>query len=250
MICTTVDQVIDALQHIVDDSIAKGDRLGYFAALYKQMTVAIREAIRGGRFDDAARMEALDVAFANRYLGAREQYFAGELNGATWLQAYDAATKADHTILQQLLASINPHIMIDLGVAAARTCPGNQLQPLEKDFDRINAILASLEPVIDKDIDKQSPVTRWDERLFGATVKNAAITTAMEVGRVAAWNLATRLAALPLDRQAFVIGARDREAWVMGEAILTNGVFSTITQAWESKDVGQNIRVLAGEGIA
>src|SRR5687768_8089018 len=99
------------------------------------MTVAVRDAIRAGKFQDAARMEALDIAFANRYLATREQYFAGELHGQSWLQAYAAATSDRYTVLQHLLIGINPHIMIDLGVAAARTCPGDTLAGLQQDFN-------------------------------------------------------------------------------------------------------------------
>ncbi len=112
--------------------MAQGSRLGYFAALYKRMTMAVRDAIRGGVFADAARMEALDIAFATRYLETRRQYFAGELHGQSWLQAYESATTDRYTILQHLLIGINPHIMIDLGVAAARTCPGPALAGLDE----------------------------------------------------------------------------------------------------------------------
>ncbi len=115
------------------------------------MTIAIRDGIKRGEFEDAARMEALDVTFASRYLAAREQFFAGELHGTCWLQGHSAATCSDYIILQHLLIGTSPHIMIDLGVAAARVCPGDRLAALEKDFGKINDIIFGLVPVVDQD---------------------------------------------------------------------------------------------------
>jgi hypothetical protein len=42
-----IDQVIDRLQAMVQQSIRDGDRSGYFAALYRRVTETIRDAIRG-----------------------------------------------------------------------------------------------------------------------------------------------------------------------------------------------------------
>src|ERR1043165_7755979 len=45
---TNIDQVVDAVQSIVDWSKQNQSRLGYFAALYKRITIAIRAAIADG----------------------------------------------------------------------------------------------------------------------------------------------------------------------------------------------------------
>jgi len=45
---------------------------------------------------------------------------------------------------QHLLLGMNAHINLDLGVAAARVCPADQLPNLKNDFDRINLILSDL----------------------------------------------------------------------------------------------------------
>ena len=49
--------------------------IGYFAALYRRVTLGIREAIIKGEFDDGRRIEQLDVAFARRYFNALNAYF-------------------------------------------------------------------------------------------------------------------------------------------------------------------------------
>ena len=243
MLPTTIDGVLDRLQDIIDESLDTGSRLGYFAALYKRMTMAVGDGIRAGRFEDAARMEALDVAFANRYLVTREQYFAGELHGQCWLQAYQATTSDRYTLLQQLLIGINPHIMIDLGVAAARTCPGAALAPLQRDFNTINTVISSLFPVINAELDELSPVESFFDHHFG-WIKNPAINAGIDEGRRSSWAFATTLAAADLPAQAVLIGERDRHARLIGEAIL-HDPFSGWVRKRESADVRHNIQILA-----
>ena len=249
MLPTTVDGVIDNLQVIIDDSIRSGSRLGYFAALYKRMTMAIRDAITAGKFQDNARIERLDVAFATRYLVTREQYFAGELHGQSWLQAYAATNSAQYTILQQLLIGINPHIMIDLGVAAARTCPGSQLASLQQDFNTVNAVILSLFPVIDAELDELSPVQRFIDHSFLGYLKDKCIDLAIDAGRKSSWDFAMSLAYLDLSAQAIAIGKRDREAVLIGDCILKDPM-AAIGHKLESADVRRNIQVLNAPATA
>jgi hypothetical protein len=240
---TTIDGVIAELQTIIDDSIKTGSRLGYFAALYKRMTMAIRDGMRAGKFQDNARIERLDVTFANRYLVTRQQYFAGELQGQCWLQAYNAANNANLTILQQLLIGINPHIMIDLGVAAARTCPGDQLAGLQTDFNTVNAIILSLFPVIDAELDELSPFERFVDHSFLGFLKDKAINLSIDEGRKSSWGFATKLAYLDLPAQAIAIGHRDLEGLALGACILKDPM-AAIARKRESTDVARNIQVL------
>lgn len=243
MLPTTIDGVIEQLETIIDDSIASQSRLGYFAALYKRMTIAVRDGIRGGRFQDAARMERLDVMFASRYLTAREQYLAGELQGQSWLQAYEAATQPQYTVLQQLLVAINPHVMIDLGIAAARTCPGSAIAGLEQDFNTINAVIGGLFPVIDAELDALSPFeNRVDHSALGF-IKDDAIRKAIDDGRKSSWGFALSLAHLDPPAQSLVIGRRDRDARLLGECILHDPL-AWIAKKRESADVAANITIL------
>jgi hypothetical protein len=240
---TTIDGVVDQLQTIIDDCIKNGSRLGYFAALYKRMTIAVRDGIRAGRFQDGARIERLDVTFANRYLVTREQYLAGELHGQSWLQAYEASTQDRYTLLQHLLIGINPHIMIDLGVAAARTCPGDQLAGLQQDFNTINAVIAGLFPVIDAELDELSPVERAIDHSVIGRWKDKAIDAAIDEGRRSSWGFAMSLAYLDLPAQAITIGNRDRHARLLGDCILADPMRRLVRKR-ESSDVAKNIRVL------
>ena len=53
---TTIRQVVDALDTVIDWSIEASSRLGYFAALYKRVTIAVGVAVDEGKFEDGARL--------------------------------------------------------------------------------------------------------------------------------------------------------------------------------------------------
>src|SRR5688500_2209070 len=74
----TIDEVIDQLSAIVEWSIANDSRLGYFAALYRKVTLTVRERAAQSSFEDGARLASLTVTFANRYLAAFAAHAAGK----------------------------------------------------------------------------------------------------------------------------------------------------------------------------
>ena len=140
----TIDDVISALDVIVQSAYENQSRLGFFAALYRRVTLAVRDGISAGNFQNGPLMEHLDVVFASRYLDALSTFQAGGTATRSWMLAFRACDDAGLLILQQLLAGMNAHINLDLGIAAAQVCPGEQLPQLKPDFDQINAVLSSL----------------------------------------------------------------------------------------------------------
>ncbi|MDB4951936.1 MAG: hypothetical protein JWM27_4585 [Gemmatimonadetes bacterium] len=240
----TIDEVVGRLEGIIDHCIRTGSRLGYFAALYNRVTQRVKLGIDNGEFDDGPRMERLDVTFANRYLAAYDQLRAGEVPSRSWLLAFDAAAGDGHAVVQHLMAGMNAHINLDLGVAAARTCPGGELAGLAGDFDRINDILATLTPVVEKELDETSfdfdalasLAPRLELRIVGVAMREA---------RAAAWSLAKHLAPLPIERQLRPMATRDDEAVGLGLAVLAPGPLVSFIRRTESPDVAHNIRILA-----
>ena len=73
-----IDDVITRLDVLIDGFQSGGSRLGYFPALYRKVTFAVRNGIASGRFQDGPRMARLDTVFANRYLEAIAAWQAGE----------------------------------------------------------------------------------------------------------------------------------------------------------------------------
>lgn len=244
MLPTTIDGVIERLEGIIRECSQRQDRLGYFAALYNRVTKAVREGIRKGEFDDGPRMERLDVEFANRYLAAYDQFRAGELPSGAWVAAFRAAQDPHHIVLQHLLVGMNAHINLDLGIAAARTCPGVALPGLKRDFDRINQVLASLTPVVEQEIDRCSPVFDALTRI-APKLELTLVGFSMEKARDAAWTLARELAPLGRQEQVIPMSRRDGESLLVAAAVLNDGLLVKLIRAHESTDVAHNVAILS-----
>lgn len=241
---TTMQEVLAALEKIISDSIATGCRLGYFAALYDQVTCAVRDGIQRGEFQDGPRMERLDVAFANRYLTAYGQYRADARPTLAWLQAFEAANDDSHIILQHLLLGMNAHINLDLGIAAAETCPGHEIDGLHDDFDKINQILFKLIRPTGQDISSLSPELR--ELLNTLPFQGRVLAGLSLVGkRGFAWEFATRLAPQSQIKRGIEIVKRDAEVALLGVPILVDWPIVRQIRSEENQDVAGNIEVLA-----
>lgn len=240
----TIDEVLSRLESIIEECIATRDRLGYFAALYNRVTLAVRDGIRQGQFDDGPRMERLDVTFANRYLTAYAQFRAGELPSRSWCHAFTAAARSDLIILQHLLLGMNAHITLDLGIAAARTCPGPALAPLQRDFDTINTVLATLTPLVEQELADQSPVFSALTHV-APSLELKLVGFSMQEARDTAWKLAWSLAPLSPRQQVPLMAERDAEAVILSDVILHERLLALPIRWTESTDVAANIRALA-----
>jgi hypothetical protein len=244
----TIDQVVVALDTIVSDAIATRSRLGYFAALYNRVTMGVRDGIRAGAFADTARMERLDVAFANRYLAAHERFRRGTATPASWRLAFEAGTRLDLSVLQHLLLGINAHINLDLGAACAEIAPGSAIDDLEADFNRINDLLASLLPEVELQLIEIS-------QLLGVAVDIAdhfddldgrVGNFSMREARRSAWRFARLLAHLggPLVRDV-AIQARDQEIALLAFKLQEPGPFSVVLGGADWTNIAAHIRILA-----
>lgn len=239
-----IDGVIERLQFIIEDSIARQDRLGYFAALYNRVTLAVRDGIKAGQFQDGPRMEALDVIFAGRYLAAYDAYRSGELPSISWFKAFNATLSTNYIVLQHLLAGMNAHINLDLGVAAARVAAGSAIDGLRGDFDKINDVLAALTPVVEQQLDDCSPVFK-DLSGVAPKLELKMVGFSMEKARAAAWAFAQELAPLKHLPQVARMATRDMQASLVADAVLNDGLVVKLIRARETADVAHNIQVLA-----
>lgn len=119
--------------------------LGYFAAVYREMTASVWECLqpdsRQRKVEYPAIMADFIHIFAGRYLDAlRQPTRATE----TWQLAFAAG---DAPMVVHLLASMNAHIRLDLGLAlAAATRTQLACQLFRRDFDIINKLVSGYDP--------------------------------------------------------------------------------------------------------
>lgn len=247
---TTIAQVVDALETVIAWSIEASSRLGYFAALYKRVTIAVGIAVAEGKFEDGARLERLDAAFANRYFDALNGHFHPDRFPRpthSWQVTFDAASRPEPILAQHMFAGVNAHIGLDLGIAAEGICPGPKLTTLHEDFNRINAVLASQVTGVVEDINELSPVLA----ALYATLKNEQIHLINETVqgyRDSAWRFATILAATPGFADPAAIVVRDLQIAQQGALFykppLPLSAFVSAIAAQESRDIASNLQVL------
>jgi hypothetical protein len=220
----TIEQVIDRLTQIIEDSKTRQSRLGYFAALYRKVTRKVKEETdKGGYFQNDERMKRLDVTFANRYLQAYDQFQAGQQPTASWQYAFEVADEWWPIVLQHLLPGMNAHINLDLGIAAVETVGEDGLADLHGDFNKINELLAGLVGDVKRELAWVWPPLRWLNQHLG-TVESAIINFSMSAARDAAWSFAEELGPLDDAGRAAAVDRRDREVALLGHAVRYPGV--------------------------
>ncbi len=190
-----IADVIAQLDDIIAWSMAERSRLGFFATLYRNVTIKVGEGIAQGRFDDGPRMERLDVIFADRYVEAFDRYHRHETTSRCWEVAFAAAAQRRPVIVQHLLLGMNAHINFDLGIAVAEASRGQPLSALRRDFDRINDILMEAVPNVIRQIGSLSPLIGHLERINPDT-DHTLINFSLVKARAFAWQLGEELTTL------------------------------------------------------
>jgi hypothetical protein len=243
---TNIQDVIFQLRAIVADCTQRGDVLGYFPQLYLRVTELVAQGIENKQFEDNARMERLDVIFANRYLQAYADFKAGGGVTQSWRAAFEAAQNGNLLILQHLMLGMNAHISLDLCIAAAGVSTPQTMDSLEVDFKRINAILLGEIDQVQQHLSRVSPLLglldtftkKRDEQFAGFS---------MVVARDIAWANTVALAAHP-DPEQYINGLDEKVAGV-SRRILNPGRFIGIlvafTRWFESGKVQENLQRLS-----
>jgi hypothetical protein len=211
-------EVLADLDDVVDRARNSQSLIGIFPAMYRSVTAEIHEGVQSGFFDDCVRMEYLAVIFADRYLDALRMWEKGIHPPDSWRVAFAAAGDGRRrTITQHLLAGMNAHINLDLGISVSEV-PCEHLDDLHADFLRVNDILFSnldrLQGVLDTVSHRMALIDalgiRLDEKIMEMAIARA---------RDRAWDLAVALTSRPGDLIT-IVDTRDRETSALGRAIL------------------------------
>ncbi|GES34247.1 DUF5995 family protein [Streptomyces angustmyceticus] len=123
------------------------DGVAVFNGVYLAVTEAVAHRLGDGGFQDPATAGELDLRFARRYFDAVDATAGGRRPPACWRPLFQLRRHPGVRPLQFALAGINAHIGHDLALAVLDTCRALECEPaaLEADFDRVGALLTSLE---------------------------------------------------------------------------------------------------------
>ena len=240
-----IEDVLDILGGIVADTTLVHDRRGYFAALYRQVTLEVRKGIAVGLFDDGARMSAFDAAFANRYFTAYESKPAPT---RSWRVTFDAIDNTPLIVLQNLLLGINAHINLDLAVVTGTLFHGADLADFHADFDRLNDILADLIPEVRETIEDFSPLLDILGPIGDGL--DPILDFSVEKARDSAWSAATLISVQDQETRLLLIRHIDNGTSRLGQLIARPvepaATWIRLIRRTESKNVPAIITALDG----
>lgn len=249
MAANSIVEVISQLDGIVKSATLNSDRCGYFAALYKKVTLAVFNKIQAHYFDDNPRMERLDVVFANRYLDAFQQFKNKQSCAASWRIAFEGCLSWQPMVIDHLLLGMNAHIGLDLGIATATVSDRNQLQTIQHDFNKINLILSDLVDGVKLDLYSMWPLSKSIAKLQVGKLEQAVATFSMEIAREAAWKVAQDFSTLPTEEAKLnYIQARDHAVANFSKTLLNPPNFLQLarnsTRLFEFGSIADKIRKL------
>lgn len=244
----TIDEVIAQLNEIIAKESSNNSAMVFFPVLYKKVTERIKTGIINLEFENNPRMERLDVIFANRYIEAYNLTSKGEKTTLSWKNAFEAGKNSSLIIMQHLLLGINAHINLDLGIAVAETVGDkDDLGSFEGDFNKINAILASMVDDVQDRIGKVSPLFYLLEKI-GKGKEDKVVTFSINVARDGAWLFANQYhissnKAEELDSRDAIIGflatkLSKSKSWLLRTTI-------KVIRFFETKNVAKVVRILS-----
>jgi hypothetical protein len=222
---TTIDEIISALDDIIQEAERNNSTFGYFAVLYQKVTIKVKEGIENDFFEDNERMEKLDILFAKRYLDAYQAYQNKQPLTDSWRRTFELAEDGWLTVIQHLLLGMNAHINLDLGIAAAEIQRGHNIDDLQSDFNKINEILSSLVYDVQNTLAHVWPPLRW---ILKKTRKldDLVVDFSMKIARDGAWKFAKSIALLADPDFQAAIPVRDQKVADKVEIITNPGFFA------------------------
>lgn len=145
-----IDDLLLRMDALLQPMRAAGDERQHFLATYMRTTLAVKGEIERGGFVDGVWTEWWDIAFADLYLDALEEWSATGSAPGPWRIAFQAANASPRVPpLRHLLLGMNAHINYDLPQALIQVITDQEFDDpalvdrRSRDHERIDAILSS-----------------------------------------------------------------------------------------------------------
>jgi Family of unknown function (DUF5995) len=224
---STVAEVIARMEAIVSP-LPRGDGVACFTRLYLAVTQGVESRLGGTVFRDPRFLERLDVAFADLFFDAVDDFQRDPAaTPHAWLPLFQSRSQRGIAPLQFAFAGMNAHINRDLPVALVATCSAlgivlEEGSPQHQDFETVNTLLATTEAQV-----KKQYLTGWLralDRIVHRCDRIDDIVAMWDVGRArdAAWTNGEALWAIRDDvalSQAY-LDSLDRMVGFAGRGLL------------------------------
>ena len=145
----TISDVIARFEAAYQPLVAHNDEKRHFHGVYYRNTIAVKADVERGGFLDPGWVEPWDVAFANLYLDALDQWNRGEPPPGPWRMAFQAAEDPSIPPLRHVLVGLDVHLNYDLPQAFLAVATDDEIgQPAllskrQQDFQHLYAIEVS-----------------------------------------------------------------------------------------------------------
>jgi uncharacterized protein DUF5995 len=145
-----IDDLLSRMDTLLQPMRASGDQRQHFLATYMRTTLAVKHEIERGAFVDDAWTERWDIAFADLYLDALDDWNAERSVPGPWRIAFEAANATPRVPpIRHLLLGMNAHINYDLPQALIQVITDQEFDDpalvarRSRDHEHIDAILSS-----------------------------------------------------------------------------------------------------------
>jgi hypothetical protein len=145
-----IDELLSRMEALLQPMRATGDERQHFLATYMRTTLAVKHEIERGAFVDDAWTERWDIAFADLYLDALDEWSAKGTAPGPWRIAFLAANATPRVPpIRHLLLGMNAHINYDLPQALIQVITDQEfddpalVRRRSRDHEHIDAILSS-----------------------------------------------------------------------------------------------------------
>ena len=239
LVATNIDEVLDQLDYIIDQSVADDNYLCTFAYVYRKTTFEVKKAIENDEFENAVRMEKMDVVFANYYIQAYKDFFSQKDVSKSWQFAFNLRN-SKLSLIQHIMLGMNAHINLDLAVSAAAVSDSKSILDLKNDFMVINDILARLTNKMQKGLGRTSFLMKLLD-FFGFRKDEKIINFSIRKARDFAWLNAVELALMNKSQKMARVAEIDKRVLGLSKIIKNPpgkllDVLLRIIAAFEKKD--------------
>lgn len=165
-----VDALVERMEAMLAPMVERDDPRRFFHATYLRTTRAVSRDIETGGFVDPTWTERWDVAFAQLYLDACDEWSATRSAPGPWQVAFDATTGPRLPPVRLVLLGMNAHINYDLAQALLAVIPDEGFEDAEliarraADHEHIDDILVAR--VAAEDVELRKVERRGDRTLL------------------------------------------------------------------------------------
>jgi Family of unknown function (DUF5995) len=130
------------------------EKLRNFNTTYKIITEAVYSKMQENYFDDSARMEKFDIAFAKYYFKSLKGFTNKTTIPAAWQQCFEYCSRRNSAALFCMALGVNAHVNNDLPQTVFDVGYGSSYK---SDFDKVNNVIQAQIPQIIDSLSNSHP---------------------------------------------------------------------------------------------